>query len=94
MTRAVIKKGMIVPLEPLPSDWTEGTEVEVEKVEYISYNGSSPPSNGLNPKDADAWMDEVERLAQQIDPEDDLAFEQAIKEIRQEAKELARRGKL
>lgn len=31
MIKAVVTKGVIVPRDPLPEDWQEGTEVAVEK---------------------------------------------------------------
>jgi len=30
MLKAVIRDGSIVPLEPLPSNWSDGTKVSVE----------------------------------------------------------------
>ena len=31
MIKAVVKNGVVVPRDPLPQDWREGTEVDVEK---------------------------------------------------------------
>lgn len=30
MLKATLRQGMIVPLEPLPSDWVEGTRLEID----------------------------------------------------------------
>ncbi len=82
---AVVQGGVVVPRDPLPADWQEGTEVEVEKK-------ASPgvDATGIHP--ADAWMDEVERCAAQQDPGDDLRLQRAIDEERRLAKESARQG--
>ena len=87
MVKATVKHGVFVPSDPLPHDWREGTEVQVEK----------PPSetgavNGVHP--ADAWMDAVERCAADQDPADDLRLEHALDEERRIAKEFARQGKI
>jgi hypothetical protein len=87
MIKAFVKNGVVVPRDPLPDDWREGTEVEVEKC-----TPESSERNGLHP--ADAWMDEVELCASQQDPEDDLRIQEAIDEERRIAKELARHGKM
>jgi hypothetical protein len=33
MLKAIIRKGAIVPAEPLPNYWIEGTEVTVEAID-------------------------------------------------------------
>jgi hypothetical protein len=87
MIKAVVKNGVVVPRDPLPPDWQEGTEVEVEKT-----GSGGAVENGIHP--TDAWMDEVERCAAQQDPADDLRLQQAIDEERRAAKELARQRNL
>ena len=83
MIKALVKNGVVVPCDPLPADWQEGTEVEVERAA-----GNGDFENGIHP--TDAWMDEVERCAARQDPADDLRLQQAIDEERRAAKELAR----
>ena len=39
MIRAVIKNGVIQPVEPLPTDWEDGREVVVDDLEEQSPNG-------------------------------------------------------
>jgi hypothetical protein len=52
MVKAVVKNGVIVPRDPLPADWREGTEVEVEK-----------PSDPIKVGDElDRWYAELETL--------------------------------
>jgi hypothetical protein len=87
MVIAIVKNGLIVPRDPLPTDWQEGTEVEVERL-----RSDANLKNGVHP--ADLWMDEVERCAAEQDPEDDLRLQQAIDEERLAAKELARQRDL
>jgi hypothetical protein len=87
MVIAVVKNGVIVPRDPLPTDWQEGMEVEVE---MRSPNLAS--ANGVH--SADQWMDEVERCAAQQDSGDDMRLQQAIDEERRAAKELARKRDL
>ena len=55
MVKDVVQNGVIVPRTPLPADWQEGTEVEVEKT---APNGAV--ENGVHP--TDAWMDEVDAI--------------------------------
>ena len=83
MIKAIITKGVIVPRDPLPEDWPEGTEVAVEKVTDASTAG-----NHVNP--TDVWMDEVEALARQGDPQDDKNLAVAIDEIRRREKPISR----
>ncbi len=87
MINAIVRGGLVVPHDPLPQDWQDGTEVEVEKK-----TADSSEADGIS--GADAWMDDVERCAAQQDEADDLRLQQAIDAERRLAKELARRGKL
>lgn len=87
MPRAILRNGVILPLEPLPADWEEGTELTVERQGLAEANGASPHAT-------DRWMDEVEALAAQVSPDSDKELDQAIAQIRQQAKDLARQGKM
>jgi hypothetical protein len=81
MVKAIIKKGVFVPQEPLPSDWTEGVEVEVDR----------PLPSPQELEELDRWYAELEALAAQGDPEDDARLERALAEVRQQEKDLARK---
>lgn len=81
MVRAFVQNGVIVPRDPLPEDWTEGTEVEVEK-RYCPRNSSD---------DLDHRFAETEAIAAQGDPEDDQRLDAAIQVIRNREKQLARK---
>ena len=83
MIKAIVKNGVVVPRDPLPADWQEGTEVEVEKTATDGRVG-----NDIHP--TDAWMDEVERCEALQDPEDDLRLQHALDEERRAAKDFAR----
>jgi hypothetical protein len=84
MIKAIIKNGVIVPRDPLPTDWQEGTEVEVEKTA-----SNCARENGVHP--TDAWMDEVERSAALQDPADDLRLQAALQDLHRREKDLARK---
>jgi hypothetical protein len=83
MIKAIITKGVIVPFGPLPEGWQDGMEVTVEKFAEVS-----PAEGKIHP--ADSWMDEVETIARNGDPEDDRRLEAAMQEILRREKELAR----
>jgi hypothetical protein len=81
VVKADVKNGVIVPRDPLPDDWTEGTEVEVDR-----RSGTATAGDAL-----DHWFAELEAIAAEGDPEDDRRLDEAIREIRQREKELARK---
>jgi hypothetical protein len=84
MIKAVVTKGVIVPRDPLPEDWEEGTEVAVEK-----FSSDTAVDKDICP--TDVWMDEVEAIARQGDREDDKRLNAAIQEIRRREKKSARK---
>ncbi len=79
MPRAILKGGVIYPIEPLPTDWADGRELWIEDAESES------------PETIDQRFAELEESARQLDPADDERLEQAIAEVRRHAKETARR---
>ena len=84
MIKAIVTKGVIVPRDPLPADWREGTEVAVEK-----FPGDTVAQENARP--TDIWMDEVEAIALQGDRADDRRLDDALREIRRRERDLARR---
>ena len=58
MTRAVLRNGVIVPLDPLPSEWKEGEELIVE----------SARGENLSPEELDRWAREMDELCADSDP--------------------------
>ena len=78
MIRAVVRNGTIHPIEPMPSEWVDGREVVVEDAE--------------SPKlveDIDRWYRELQADATAIEPADDLTLQEALSEVRRQAKQLA-----
>jgi hypothetical protein len=78
MLKAILRNGVIVPLEPMPPEWEEGATLEVEKV-----NGTG--------QDIDAWLALMERLCADSPPEEEVRMQTAIEEHRSQAKAQARR---
>ena len=79
MLKAVLRKGVIIPLEPVPPDWEEGDNVEVAK--------TAAPS-----LDIDAWANTMNQLCADSLAEDEETMHRAIDEHRQQAKAQTRRG--
>jgi hypothetical protein len=73
MLKAVLRQGVIIPLEPLPPEWEEGAALEVAK--------SDAP-----PLDIDAWAKSMDLLCADSPAEDEEAMRRAIEEHRQQAK--------
>jgi hypothetical protein len=79
MPRAILRDGVIYPLEPLPSEWEDGREVWVEDAPAES------------PEAFDRWSQEMKDLCATGSPEDDDRLQAAIDELRARDKEMARR---
>jgi hypothetical protein len=73
MLKAVLRQGVIIPLEPLPPEWEEGAALEVAK--------SDAP-----PLDIDAWAKSMDQLCADSSASDEQAMQCAIEEHRQQAK--------
>ena len=78
MLKAVLRQGVIVPLEPLPQDWEEGAALEVAKAH-------APPA------DIDAWAKSMNQLCADSSPSDEETMHRAIEEHRRQAKDQVRR---
>jgi hypothetical protein len=81
MVRAVLKNGVIHPLDPLPPEWTDGRELQVEDAE-------EPDES---PEALDRWYQELEASVANIDPEDYKRLEAVLAEADARAKEMVRR---
>jgi hypothetical protein len=79
MPRVVVKGGVLVPLEPLPPDWSEGQEFDV-------WRGSGEDGD-LD----DEYWNSLDRIAAEITPDDFQRMQAAIDEHRREAKDWMRR---
>jgi hypothetical protein len=78
MLKAILRKGAIVPLEPLPSEWEEGATLEVAKT-------------GDAPLNIDAWASLMNQLCADSTAEEEQRMQAAIGEHRHQAKAQARR---
>jgi hypothetical protein len=77
--KAIVMNGSIQPQEPLPADWSEGTELEIEKI-FTPLTGDA----------LDQWYADMEAIASEGDPEDDERLRRAIQENHDREKEAAR----
>ncbi len=78
MLKAILRKGMIVPLEPLPPEWEEGAALEVAMADGRAL-------------DIDAWAKFMDQLCADSPAEEEDAMRRAIKEHRYQAKAQTRR---
>jgi hypothetical protein len=78
MLKAILRKGAIVPLEPLPPEWEDGATLEVAK--------SDAP-----PLDIDAWAISMSQLCADSPAEEEETMRRAVEEHRQQAKAQMRR---
>jgi DNA-binding transcriptional MocR family regulator len=78
MLKATLKKGEIVPLEPVPLDWKEGATLEVTKMDADDF-------------DVNEWAKSMNELCADSSPEDEAIMDLAIEEHRKQAKEWMRR---
>lgn len=78
MLKAVLRKGVIVPLDPLPAEWVEGDALEVVKTGAVQL-------------DIDAWAKSMSLLCADSLVDDEEAMRRTIDEHRQQAKAQARR---
>ncbi len=77
--RAILRHGIIQPVEPLPRTWAEGQELVVEE------------SDGLRGEEIGQWAQELEAAAAQIPAEEHDRFLKAIDEGEKESKEAIRK---
>jgi hypothetical protein len=76
MTRAILRNGVIYPVDPLPDEWKDGQELWVD---------SQNPGNGeeLAEKDLDEldkWYEKLNEMVSQNDPDDLLNVEAILAE--------------
>ena len=76
MPRAILKDGVIYPLDPLPPNWRNGMELRVEDAQSL-VQGSD---------EIDHKFRELEEAVRQIDPKNFAEFEAALQEADRIAK--------
>jgi hypothetical protein len=81
MLKAIVNRGEIRPLEPLPADWQEGQALRVEKAD--------DDETSLQQIDRD--FAELAALCEASEPADEEQLERALQEARRQAKEHVRR---
>lgn len=77
--KAILRDGVIQPLEPLPANWSEGQELVVEQPDLTQTHAQ-----------LDAWARELEAATTQLPDEEHGRFRQALIEIERESKEVVR----
>jgi hypothetical protein len=83
MIRAVVKNGVIQPLEPLPADWNEGREVVVDNL---------PEERPSEPDEFDKWSEDMKTLTAELNnPQEWQEIEAALAEADRQNKALVRR---
>ena len=81
MTRAILKNGVIVPIDPVPEEWADGRELWLEEA----------PGGKKRHQPVDEWIREVEKSAAQVDQKDWEEMQAALDSMHKEAKEQVRR---
>jgi hypothetical protein len=80
MTRAVLKNGMICPIDALPPEWHEGQTLRIEAM--IDEDDSS---------DIDTWLRELDEMVAENDPADLARVEESIRLADEQAKAIVRK---
>ena len=73
--KAILRHGVIQPLEPLPQDWADGQELVVEEPQATSAND-----------ELDQWAREMDAATAQIPAEEHDRFLRALDEIEKQSK--------
>jgi hypothetical protein len=81
MVKAVVSRGEIRPLEPLPADWQEGQPLRVEKAD----------DSEMPVEEIDRDFAVLANLCSASEPANEDQLERALHEARREAKEQVRR---
>ena len=83
MIRAVVQKGIIRPVDPLPADWEEGRVVAVDDLAEDFADGRD---------DFETWSNDMKTLTAELnDPEEWRAIEASLAEADRQSKDLVRR---
>jgi len=83
MIRAIVKNGIIQPLEPLPSNWEDGRHVVVDASDEQSSNGTDEYGQ---------WLDDMKALTAELnDPKEWQEIEANLAEADRQNKALVRR---
>ncbi|HET6247837.1 MAG TPA: hypothetical protein VFE47_09075 [Tepidisphaeraceae bacterium] len=78
--KAILRNGLIEPIEPLPAGWADGQELVVED-----------PTLEVNDVKLDEWARDLQTGAEHVGEEEHDRFRQALVDIERESKETVRR---
>lgn len=78
--KAVLRQGVIQPIEPLPADWVEGQELVVEEPRAVGADD-----------EVGRWAREMDAAVAQIPAEEHDRFLHAVDEIERESKDAVRK---
>jgi hypothetical protein len=83
MIHAMVRNGLIQPLEPLPPEWKDGHEVVVQDPEAPSAKGAD---------DLESWFEDMRKLTADLDnPVEWQQIEAVLAEADRQNKALVRR---
>jgi hypothetical protein len=83
MIRAIVRNGVIHPIDPLPAEWCDGKEVMVQETEADPVAGA---------EETDNWYQEMQTLTADLnDPHEWEQIETTLAEADQHAKAVVRR---
>ena len=82
MIRVIVRNGRLEPLEPLPGNWSEGTELSIEVM---------PTESHVAAAQLQQLLEEMEAHAAQVMPEDIAELNAILDENDSLQKELVRR---
>ncbi len=80
MIRAVLERGLIRPIDPVPAEWPEGTELLIEEADL--------PTDEAR---LDRWYQAMEELVSECDSSDIEDLQTTLRQIDGEAKDLMRK---
>ena len=82
MIRVIVRNGMLEPVEPLPGNWNEGTELSIEM--------TVPSGSPAAAVDLQKLFDEMETHATQVSADDMDELNAILDENDRQQKELVR----
>ncbi len=80
MARAVLKNGVLVPIDPLPREWADGRELWVEDSRELQESSQA----------LDEWAQKIEASAAEIDDQDWQEMQAFLDKMHKEVKEQTR----
>jgi hypothetical protein len=81
MVKAILKDGLIQPIEDLPGNWTEGQPLVIDVAEPR-----------VVAEEVKAWSREIAAAADKIPEEEHERFLAALQEVKKDAKDQVRRA--